>query len=60
MTSSGGTQERRLVGNMFQFKRDFEREFRSAGDLERSRALYPKLDTFAAWPAENADKIPRS
>jgi len=45
---------------MFQFKRDFEREFRSAGDLERSRALYPKLDTFAAWPAENADKIPRS
>jgi len=45
---------------MFQFERDFERDFRNARDLQKSRVLYPKLRTFAAWLAENADKIPRS
>lgn len=48
------------LGNMFQFKRDFEPEFRNMRDLERSRALYPKLRTFAAWLEQNAAKIPRS
>ncbi|HEY0466103.1 MAG TPA: NmrA family NAD(P)-binding protein, partial [Polyangiaceae bacterium] len=48
------------LGNMFQFKRDFERDFRNARDLERSRALYPKMQTFDAWLSRNAGKIPRS
>ena len=48
------------LGNMFQFKRDFEREFRNARDLDLSRALYPQIQTFAAWLAKNAAKIPRS
>ncbi len=48
------------LGNMFQFKREFEREFRNARDLDRSRALYPKLQTFATWLGKNAGKIPRS
>ena len=46
------------LGNMFQFKRDFEREFRNSRDLETSRALYPKLQTFEAWLGQNASKIP--
>ncbi|MEI9952990.1 MAG: NmrA family NAD(P)-binding protein [Pseudomonadota bacterium] len=48
------------LGNMFQFKREFEREFRNARDLDRSRSLYPKLQTFATWLGKNAGKIPRS
>jgi len=46
------------LGNMFQFKRDFEREFRAARDPETSRALYPKLQTFETWLERNASKIP--
>jgi len=48
------------LGNMFQFKRDFERDFRNARDVNRSRALYPELQTFATWLAQNEGKIPRS
>jgi len=48
------------LGNMFQFKRDFEREFRAARDLGQSRALYPQIQSFESWLAKNAGKIPRS
>ncbi|MES1178478.1 MAG: NmrA family NAD(P)-binding protein [Myxococcales bacterium] len=48
------------LGNMFQFKRDFEREFRAARDLDQSRALYPGIQRFESWLAKNAGKIPRS
>ena len=48
------------LGNMFQFKREFEREFRSARSVEASRALYPQIQTFSSWLRENAAKIPRS
>jgi uncharacterized protein YbjT (DUF2867 family) len=48
------------LGNMFQFKRDFEREFRNARDLGRSRALHPGMQTFETWLAKNAANIPRS
>lgn len=47
------------LANMFQFKRDFERDFCGARDLGRSRALNPKLQTFAQWLAANKDRIPR-
>ncbi len=45
------------LGNMFQFKRDFEAEFCGARDLAVSRALNPKLQTFTQWVAANKDRI---
>jgi len=47
------------LGNMFQFKRDFEGDFCGARDLAFSRALHPGLQTFERWLAANADRIPR-
>lgn len=46
------------VGNMFQFKRDFEREYTGARNLQFSRSLDPELLTFAQWLAQNKDRIP--
>ena len=46
------------LANMFQFKRDFEAEFCGARDIGLSRALNPKLQTFAQWLAANKDRIP--
>jgi hypothetical protein len=43
---------------MFQFKRDFEKEFCGARSLEFSRAINPSMRTFEAWLAENKDRIP--
>jgi len=46
------------LGNMFQFKRDFESVFCGARSLEVSRALNPKLQSFDTWLAANARRIP--
>jgi uncharacterized protein YbjT (DUF2867 family) len=46
------------LGNMFQFKRDFESDFCGARSLEFSRALNPALQTFEDWLAENGNRIP--
>ncbi len=46
------------LGNMFQFKRDFEDEYRAARSVEATRALNPRLQDFAAWLAGNAARIP--
>jgi uncharacterized protein YbjT (DUF2867 family) len=46
------------LGNMFQFKRDFERDFCGARSLEFSRSLNPALRTFDQWLAENKSRIP--
>ena len=46
------------LGNMFQFKRDFEQVFCGARDLDFSRALNPALKTFEKWLAENKSRIP--
>jgi len=46
------------VGNMFQFKRDFEQQFTAARKPETARALNPSLKSFRTWLAENKDKIP--
>ena len=46
------------LGNMFQFKRDFEKEFCGARSLDASRALNPSLQTFEQWLEENARRIP--
>jgi len=37
------------LGNMFQFKRDFNDVFCAPRDLAFSRVLNPELETFAAW-----------
>jgi len=46
------------LGNMFQYKADFEAEYCGARDLDFSRSLNPKLQTFAQFLAANKDKIP--
>ena len=46
------------LGNMFQFKRDFERDFCGARDLAVARALNPALQTFDRWLAANKSRIP--
>jgi uncharacterized protein YbjT (DUF2867 family) len=46
------------MGNMFQFKADFEADYCGARSLSLSRALNPGLLTFDAWLAQNADRIP--
>jgi uncharacterized protein YbjT (DUF2867 family) len=46
------------LGNMFQFKRDFEAVFCGARNLEVSRALNPSLQTFDSWLARNKSRIP--
>ena len=48
------------MGNMFQFKRDFERDFCGARPIDATRALNPKLQSFEAWLARNKDRIPLS
>ena len=47
------------LGNMFQFKRDFEADFRGARDVGFARSLNPGLQSFSGWLAANADRIPR-
>ena len=46
------------LGNMFQFKRDFEDVFCGGRDLALSRALNPALQSFAAWLDRNKGRIP--
>ncbi len=46
------------LGNMFQFKRDFNDYYRGARDVEFSRRLNPELQSFEQWLALNKDQIP--
>ena len=46
------------LGNMFQFKHDFEEYFTGARPIEGARALNPGLQSFESWLAANKDKIP--
>ena len=46
------------LGNMFQFKRDFNADFVGARDLSLARELNPELKDFDTWLAANADRIP--
>lgn len=45
------------LGNMFQYKRDFEKEYCASRDLAFSRALNPELQTFAQWLSRNKSKM---
>ena len=46
------------MGNMFQYKRDFEKEYCGARSIGVSRSLNPALLTFDAWLKSNAERIP--
>ena len=46
------------LGNMFQFKRDFNDAFVGARDIAFSRQLNPGLQTFEMWLAKNRERIP--
>lgn len=46
------------MGNMFQFKHDFEDDYRGSRSLDVSRSLNPSLQTFEHWLAKNKDRIP--
>jgi uncharacterized protein YbjT (DUF2867 family) len=48
------------LGNMFQYKAEFEKEYCGARDLAFSRSLNPQLQTFAQWLAANKERIPLS
>jgi uncharacterized protein YbjT (DUF2867 family) len=45
------------LGNMFQFKRDFQDVFCGARSVELSRRLNPSLQTFHQWLADNSARI---
>jgi uncharacterized protein YbjT (DUF2867 family) len=46
------------LGNMWQFKRDFEAAYLARRDLSRARALHPALASFRAWLAAHKSRIP--
>jgi uncharacterized protein YbjT (DUF2867 family) len=46
------------LGNMFQFKRDFQEAFCGPRDPSVARALNPSLQTFETWLAHNKSRIP--
>ncbi len=48
------------LGNMFQYKSEFEAEYCKARDVGFSRSLNPQLQSFAQWAHANKDRIPTS
>ena len=46
------------MGNMFQIKRDFEKEYCAPRDPAVARRLNPALRTFAQWLEQNKAKVP--
>src|SRR4051812_46388545 len=46
------------LGNMFQFKRDFNDYYCGARNLQFSRSLNPELQTFQEWLAVHKNEIP--
>lgn len=46
------------LGNMFQFKRDFEEYFSGARSPEFARSLNPELQTLSQFLSKNASRIP--
>jgi uncharacterized protein YbjT (DUF2867 family) len=48
------------LGNMFQFKRDFNEDFSGIRNIDFAKELNPELKTFDEWLAVNAARIPVS
>ena len=46
------------LGNMFQFKHDFEDYFCGARSIDFSKSLNSSLQSFDSWLEENKSKIP--
>jgi uncharacterized protein YbjT (DUF2867 family) len=46
------------MGNMFQFKRDFNEYFRGSRSVELARSLNPELQSFEQWLSWNGSRIP--
>ena len=46
------------LGNMFQYKAEFQAAFCGARDVGVSRSLHPGLQSFEQWLAANKDRIP--
>jgi uncharacterized protein YbjT (DUF2867 family) len=46
------------IGNMFQYKRDFEDSYRGMRDLDEARKLNPELQSFDQWLKANISRIP--
>jgi uncharacterized protein YbjT (DUF2867 family) len=46
------------LGNMFQFKAEFEKEYCASRDVAFSRSLNPALQTFSQWLGANKERIP--
>jgi uncharacterized protein YbjT (DUF2867 family) len=46
------------LGNMFQFKRDFNDVYCGHRSLAKARELFPAIQTYESWLAGNAAKIP--
>jgi uncharacterized protein YbjT (DUF2867 family) len=46
------------LGNMFQYKAEFETQFCGARSVSESKALNPELQSFTAWLTKNKAKIP--
>ena len=46
------------LGNMWQFKRDFELAYRDRRNVARARKLHPGIANFATWLAANKSRIP--
>lgn len=46
------------MGNMFQFKVEFEEQFVGARDIEQAKAFNPELQSFKQWLDENKANIP--
>lgn len=46
------------LGNMFQFKRDFQQVFCGARNPDVARGLNPSLQNFEGWLAQNKSRIP--
>ena len=46
------------LGNMFQFNAEFSEQYCAARDLDATRELDPDLQSFDAWLASNAAKLP--
>lgn len=46
------------LGNMFQFKHDFQEVFCKARDPKVARSLNPELQTFSQWLAQHKGRIP--
>jgi hypothetical protein len=45
------------LGNMFQFKRDFERDYCASRSVSCVRELNPRLAIFVAWLAANRQAL---